>query len=237
MANSRICSIDGCGKPHCARGWCQGHYVRWKTHGNPLRGGAKIGVRRATCSVGGCNRKHVAGGYCGAHYQRVKATGKAGAVDLRPYGEALQWLMDHADYGLDDCLIWPFSCNDTGYGQLNNGGRTERAHRRMCIIAHGRPPFRGAQAAHSCGRGSSGCVNPRHLRWATRQENMAEMSEHGHSNRGSKSPQTTLVDVDVRAIRLAAEQGESQRSISQRYGISQTGVSLIVRRKNWGWLD
>lgn len=32
---SRICSIDGCGKPRRARGWCQGHYSRWRRHGHP----------------------------------------------------------------------------------------------------------------------------------------------------------------------------------------------------------
>lgn len=30
------CTIDGCDKPHEARGWCQMHYGRWRTHGDPL---------------------------------------------------------------------------------------------------------------------------------------------------------------------------------------------------------
>lgn len=30
MPKSRICSIDGCGKPHFGRGWCGAHYSRWK---------------------------------------------------------------------------------------------------------------------------------------------------------------------------------------------------------------
>jgi hypothetical protein len=32
----RLCSIDGCNKPHDARGWCDTHYARWKRFGNPL---------------------------------------------------------------------------------------------------------------------------------------------------------------------------------------------------------
>lgn len=30
------CSIDDCGKPIKARGWCQMHYYRWRQHGDPL---------------------------------------------------------------------------------------------------------------------------------------------------------------------------------------------------------
>lgn len=34
----RLCSMDGCGKPHEARGWCHAHYTRWRLHGDPLAG-------------------------------------------------------------------------------------------------------------------------------------------------------------------------------------------------------
>lgn len=38
MANSRICSVDGCTKPAHRRGWCGGHYERWKRYGEPTAG-------------------------------------------------------------------------------------------------------------------------------------------------------------------------------------------------------
>ena len=34
------CSIDECGSPAHARGWCSKHYRRWLTHGDPLGGGS-----------------------------------------------------------------------------------------------------------------------------------------------------------------------------------------------------
>ena len=36
MPNSKICSIDGCGKPVIARGWCRKHLGRWYRYGDPL---------------------------------------------------------------------------------------------------------------------------------------------------------------------------------------------------------
>lgn len=36
MAKSRICSVNGCGKPHKARGYCRVHYYQWRQHGDPL---------------------------------------------------------------------------------------------------------------------------------------------------------------------------------------------------------
>lgn len=30
------CNIDGCDKPHEARGWCNRHYNRWRKFGDPL---------------------------------------------------------------------------------------------------------------------------------------------------------------------------------------------------------
>lgn len=38
MAITRICSVDGCGKPHEARGLCGPHYLRWRRHGDPRAG-------------------------------------------------------------------------------------------------------------------------------------------------------------------------------------------------------
>lgn len=35
-----ICSVDGCGRPHEARGLCNAHYLRLRKHGSPFGGSA-----------------------------------------------------------------------------------------------------------------------------------------------------------------------------------------------------
>lgn len=43
MAIKSLCKIEGCGKPVKGRGWCCGHYDRWRNHGDPLGGGTAHG--------------------------------------------------------------------------------------------------------------------------------------------------------------------------------------------------
>jgi hypothetical protein len=175
----------------------------------------------------------MAQGYCTAHYQRFRTKGDAGSAERRPYGQALQWLTDHVNHLGDECLTWPFSTNELGYAQLNNSGKMERAHRRMCIMAHGEPPFAEAVARHSCGNGHLACVNPRHLCWGTRAQNQQDMVEHGRSNRGKLS---SLSQADVLLIIKALDCGETQASIARQYGVSPATIYSIHCGANWGWL-
>lgn len=34
--DGQVCSIEGCGRRPCARGWCSKHYCRFQKHGDPL---------------------------------------------------------------------------------------------------------------------------------------------------------------------------------------------------------
>src|SRR5690606_12175061 len=91
-------------------------------------------------------------------------------------GEAEAWLVAHAGW-LDHarCLKWPFGRSGHGYaGQATVDGVREAAYRHMCRLAHGNSPSSEHQAAHSCGKGHEGCINPNHLRWATPAENQSD---------------------------------------------------------------
>jgi len=106
----------------------------------------------------------------------------------------------------------------------------------MCRLAHGEPPAPDYQAAHSCGRGVDGCLNPNHLRWATAEENEADKLLHGTSNRGERHGMVKLTEDEVRAVR-ALKGKVSQRAAAKALGYTRGVVCDIWTGRTWGWLE
>lgn len=132
--------------------------------------------------------------------------------------------------------MWPFSTDGRGYGDYNKSHYGEgKVHRIMCAFRNGPAPTPKHEAAHECGNGHKGCVNPNHLVWKTREENQADRILHGTHNRGSQHPLAKLTEHDVLEIR-ALQNKSSQSEIGKKFGISQPLVSAIHQRKRWGWL-
>lgn len=72
-----------------------------------------------------------------------------------------------------DCIIWTGATGSGGYGQLRSGGRIVPAHRYAWERANGPIPD-GMFIDHTCHVRS--CVNPEHLRLATRSQNNSYLS-------------------------------------------------------------
>ncbi len=87
MANSTpTCDVVGCVRTDIlARGWCNMHYGRWYSHGDP---GIPGKLRhRGVCSVESCDRGHYANGWCTAHNYRWNAHGDPQAdIPIRQRG-------------------------------------------------------------------------------------------------------------------------------------------------------
>lgn len=187
------------------------------------------------CQIRGCDRALYRKGYCAAHYGRLKRHGDPlGGRQMN--GEAIAWLKAHVGFSREECLPWPFARSNGGRGKIKIDGREEGAHRAMCRLAHGNPERDELEAAHSCGKGHEGCVNPKHLRWATRQENVADKFTHGTTLRGEMSPGAKLTADDVMAIKSMAANKFSQSEIATTYGIHQSMVSKILSGIAWSWL-
>ena len=152
-------------------------------------------------------------------------------------GVSMRWLEDVAlPYQGEACLIWPFHRNHLGRPVMRVNYRTTYACRIVCERAHGLPPTEKHVAAHSCGNGHDGCINPRHLHWATRKENSLEMVEHGRSTRGSVNARSKLTEAEVLEIRRQAESGVPRRALAETYCVSKGAIHAIVQRRRWSWL-
>ena len=175
-------------------------------------------------------------GFCSKHYQRYKRHGDPNVIKVvaSPVQDRIR---DHADYKGVECLTWPFHIGQDGYGKAHpSGGNITNASRLMCIEAYGDPPDPRMHAAHRCGKGHEGCVNPRHLYWATPSRNQRDRLTHGTDNRGEKHSLVKLTEDDVRTIRrLLADM--THREVANAYCVTREAITGINRGKNWSWLN
>lgn len=181
-----------------------------------------------SCLIEGCEREFSCKGYCSIHYGRMKQTGQPNLRKTAP-GVPKQWLLDNSSYDGDECLRWPFAKGKEGYGAFN-GKFGRSAHREMCAIVNGPPPEgKKLVAAHSCGNGHLGCVNPKHLRWDSFTENSRDVVRH----RGGKMK---INEDDVREIRKLRNE-ITQENIGKIFGISRRTVGRILSGKSLSWVS
>lgn len=192
------------------------------------------------CAILECNNPVKGWGFCERHYKNAKNHGDPLFQERRraKAGEALAWLLEHAGHEDEEsCLTWPFARMRGGYGHLQVNGRFHPAHRHMCRLAHGEPPTPTSQAAHSCGNGKNGCVNPKHLRWMSPSENAIENLVLGSMPTGEKCAHTFLTEREVIAIRRLHIAGVVQRRIAEAFEVTPQRVNEIIKHKAWKHVD
>lgn len=234
------CLVDGCngiaGAPGSGRGYCTKHYLRWRRHGDPSASKIDREQTGKPCKVEGCGKPSGYKGMCQAHYRRLQVRGDVSDEALHPrYRRIQKWMDAHVSYDGDDCLKWPFNVNNNGRGAATLNGAMMSAPRAMCLLAHGEPPTPEHETAHSCGKGHEGCINPKHLRWATSVENQADKIEHGTIVRGEAVNTAKLTEGDVREIRRIG--GTMNRvTIAAMFGVSPYTIYEVQTRRSWAWL-
>lgn len=203
----RKCSVKECDRligAHGAKGLCSAHYRQHKAAGCPEGFGHLRPVqqralpgKRSECSVPDCRRLARLRGMCRFHNHRQVKGLPLTSPKRTPNGTAAAYIHSVAQVQpTDECIIWPFARLANGYANWMG----IPASRAVCKIKYGEPPFSGAEAAHSCGKGHGGCVNPHHLRWATHSENMLDKREHGTNYCGARHHGTKLDDETVLRI-------------------------------------
>lgn len=185
------------------------------------------------CACPGCENQASSLGYCKPHRERLRKTGELSPeIPLRSRKEVRAWVRSHIGHEGGDCLIWPFGRSGSGYGSHRaevDGVRYVHAHSVMCAHRHGPRPA-GTEAAHSCGNGHLGCVNPQHLSWKTPAENQRDKVVHGTHNRGSRHPLSKLTEDDVLRIRASTE---SHVALAKRFRVSAANILHIRHNDTW----
>lgn len=176
------------------------------------------------CSVDGCGKPHYSLGKCKPHYTHEYYRKKAGPPPEYP---AQKFLREAVSYTGDDCLLWPFQRNNKGYPVVWFGGRTTVASRAVCTLAHGAAPTPNLDARHSCGNGHNGCVNPRHLLWGTRKENVTDSLEHG------THPRQIFAKLNEEAVHGIRNDVRPTKTLAEEHGVHVVTINAIKRGRYW----
>lgn len=130
------------------------------------------------------------------------------------------------------CWEWQGTIARTGYGQMRLRNEATLLAHRLSYELHYGPIADGMCVLHRCD--NRRCVNPDHLFLGTKGDNNTDRHTKGRSNyaRGEQRSKK-LTDADVRMIRELRDLGVPLKEIARRYGIVESHVSQIHRRKIW----
>lgn len=132
------------------------------------------------------------------------------------------------------CWIWQGSTDKDGYGRLQFGRRTLKAHRVAYELFVG-PLSVTEIVRHTCD--NPPCVNPDHLIAGTHADNQHDKVERGRSLRGERNPRAKLSADQVAEIRTRyTTEHVTQLALAKEYGVTQSHISWILRKASWEWL-
>lgn len=227
-----MCVVISCDLPGQTRGYCSGHYHRLIRYGDATY--APPPRPKTQCNVDGCTGVKKGAGYCSKHYRRFLRHGDPLGGGIA-YGEANRFIesVQHAE--TDDCIAWPYCKTKDGYGRLSWKGQPSSAHVVAATLAHGPRPSDKHEVCHSCGNGSKGCVNPRHLYWGTRKDNVADAIRHGTAfpvktmvRSGEASHSAKYTDVQIADMLRRVDAGETQAAVARDTGISAVYLNQLT---------
>ena len=142
---------------------------------------------------------------------------------------ALDCLRDLIAEETDECIEWPWGRLPSGYGCWRQKKHTEYAHRWALKLTVGEPlSYDCRLALHSCR--NPPCVNPRHLRWGTVQDNMADRQKHGAWHESMKKRRLATVDPQkVTYVRWWSRSSMTDEEVGLMFQVSPTAVRRIRR--------
>jgi hypothetical protein len=117
------------------------------------------------------------------------------------------------------CWIWKGAVWADGYGATWDGKNSISAHR-LAYILSGKAIPKDKYVRQKCG--NKLCCRPSHL----------TLNSRAGAMKGIKRPRK-LSEEQIADVIASFSAGELQHSIAERYGVSQSFVSRVVRRKRY----
>lgn len=138
------------------------------------------------------------------------------------------------------CILWTGTIHkSSGYGvftlwdQESQRRRNVQAHRFGWELHHGFPP--GNCVMHLCDVRLCQAIS--HLLDGDHVANMADMVTKDRQARGVTVARSRLTPDLVRLIRSEYATGISQDRLALKYGLGQTTISGVIRRRTWRHVD
>lgn len=131
------------------------------------------------------------------------------------------------------CINWTKSKLKVGYGKIEVNGKTCTAHRTNWILNYGKIK-KGLYILHSCDNRE--CINIKHLKLGTHKQNMKDMVNKNRSLVGELNSQAKLKEEQVINIKNLYKKGFTQTEIANKYNVTQSLISLIIRNKKWKYI-
>lgn len=237
----KTCTVDGCTFKVKGRGFCYGHYWRWRQHGDAFdRSPIRI-IQKWTsdvCAVENCSAARRTRDLCANHYSRFQREGpnfdRSPVISVRGVGEDVI-VRALADATPDRCIEWPLNRSKAGYGQMTVNGKNTPAHREVCRRAYGEPPTSKHMACHSCD--NPPCINKHHLRWDTCQGNIDDRTKRGRGLQGITHHKAKLTEDQVREIKRRLANGETCQPLANEFGVTNGAIWFISKGRHWRHID
>lgn len=136
-------------------------------------------------------------------------------------------------HGPNGCWEWTAHFSG-GYGRLtakvDGKWKHQNANRLSWLIHYSDIP-EGLFVCHKCD--NQKCVNPEHLFLGTPQDNMTDKMNKGRGYVGDQHWNRKLCAADIEGILTLRDQGLTHQAIADRFSVSRSNVSYILKRKTW----
>lgn len=130
-------------------------------------------------------------------------------------------------------ILKPLNCDGYPTVCLYYNGRRKllKVHILVALTFIGPRPSTEHEVAHNDGNRSNS--HHTNLRWATYEENRADMLKHGTKRKGDQCSWAKLTEADVAEIKHRLVAGASKHDLAAEFGVHSTTIQKIQTVENW----